>query len=196
MKRILLASILGGVILFVWKFAANEFLGLGEMGVGEIPNEAPVLTAMQGAIPNAGFYIFPGFGLGPHPTREQRTAAMPDYAKKFAESAHGILIYHPASGPFPFGAALGREFGLNVLEALLAAWLLSCGASARSYLARVSFVFMVGILVAIGTSVEYWNWYSFPGNYTAAYMFTQVAGFLLAGIVIAILVKSPATMEA
>jgi hypothetical protein len=190
MKRILLAAILGGLILFVWMFVAHEVLGLGEIGVGEIPNEAVVLSAMRGAIPEAGFYIFPGFGLGPKPTGEQRKAAMPEYMKKYEQSPHGILVYHPPSGPFRFGTSLGREFGLNVLQALLAAWLLSCAASGRGYAARVGLVAVAGVLAAISTNVEYWNWYEFPGNYTAAYMTTQILGFALAGLVIAAFVKN------
>jgi hypothetical protein len=190
MKRILLAGILGGLTLFVWMFVAHEFLGLGEAGVKEIPNEAAVLTAMQVAIPDTGFYIFPGFGLGPKPTREQQNAAMPAYMKKYEKSGHGVLVYHPPSGPFNFGILLGREFGLNVLQALLAAWLLSCAATGRSYAGRVAFVAVAGVLAAISTNVEYWNWYDFPGNYIAAYMTTQISGFILAGLVIAAFVKS------
>jgi hypothetical protein len=190
MKRILLAGILGGLTLFIWLFVAHELLGLGEVGVKEIPNEAAVLGAMQAAIPDTGFYIFPGFGLGPKPTREQQNAAMPEYMKKYEKSGHGVLIYHPPSGPFNFGILLGREFGLNVLQALLAAWLLSCAASGRTYAGRVAFVAVAGILAAISTNVEYWNWYDFPGNYIAAYMTTQVSGFILAGLVIAAFVKS------
>jgi hypothetical protein len=189
MKRILLAGILGGLTLFVWTFVAHEFLGLGEVGVKEIPNEAAVLTAMQVAIPDTGLYIFPGFGLGPKATREQQNAAMPAYMKKYENSGHGILIYHPPSGPFNFGILLGREFGLNVLQALLAAWLLSCAASGRSYAGRVAFVAVAGILAAISTNVEYWNWYDFPGNYVGAYMTTQISAFILAGLVIGGLVK-------
>ncbi len=192
MKRILLASILGGLTLFVWMFVAHEFLGLGEMGVGEIPNEAVVLNAMRGAIPESGFYIFPGFGLGPKPTSEQRNAAMPEYMKKYEQSPHGVLIYHPASGPFHFGALLGREFALNVLEALLAALLVACAANARGYAASVGLVTIAGTLAAISTNVEYWNWYGFPGNYIAGYMTTQIVGFVLAGLVIAAFVKSRA----
>ncbi len=192
MKRILLASILGGLTLFVWMFVAHEFLGLGEMGVGEIPNEAVVLSAMRGAIPEAGFYIFPGFGLGPKPTSEQRNAAMPEYMKKYEQSPHGVLIYHPASGPFHLGALLGREFALNVLEALLAALLVACAANGRGYAARVGLVTIAGTLAAISTNVEYWNWYEFPGNYIAGYMTTQIVGFVLAGLVIAAFVKSRA----
>jgi hypothetical protein len=190
MKRILLAGILGGLTLFVWLYVAHELLGLGEMGVGEIPNEGVVLSAMRGAIPEAGFYIFPGVGLGPKATGEQRRAAMPEYMKKYEQSPHGILVYHPASGPFQFGAALGREFALNVLQALLAAWLISIAASVRGYSARVGVVVVAGVLVAISTNVEYWNWYAFPGNYVAGYMTTQIVGFVLAGLVIAAFVKN------
>jgi hypothetical protein len=190
MKRILLAGILGGLTLFVWLFIAHELLGLGEVGVKEIPNEAAVLTAMQVAIPDGGFYIFPGFGLGPKPTREQQNAAMPGYMKKYEKSGHGVLIYHPPSGAFNFGLLLGREFGLNVLQSLLAAWLLSCAASGRTYAGRVAFVALAGVLAAVSTNVEYWNWYDFPGNYIAAYMTTQVSGFILAGLVVAAFVKN------
>jgi hypothetical protein len=34
--------------------------------------------------------------------------------------------------------------------------------------------------------VSYWNWYSFPAIYTAAYMFIQVVGFICVGIVAAL----------
>jgi hypothetical protein len=190
MKRILLAGILGGLTLFVWLYVAHELLGLGEMGVGEIPNEGVVLSAMRGAIPEAGFYIFPGVGLGPKATMAERKAAMPEYMKKYEQSPHGVLVYHPASGPFNFGAALGGEFALNVLQALLAAWLVSCAASGRGYSARVGIVVVAGVLVAISTNVEYWNWYTFPGNYVAGYMTTQIVGFVLAGFVIAAFVKN------
>jgi hypothetical protein len=190
MKRILVAAILGGLTLFVWMYVAHDLLGLGEMGVGEIPNEAVVLNAIRGAIPEPGFYIFPGVGLGPKPTREQRNAAMPEYMKKYEQSPHGVLVYHPASGPFNFGAALGREFALNVLQALLAAWLVAGAASGRGYSARVGVVVVAGVLAAVSTNVEYWNWYGFPGNYIAGYMTTQIVGFVLAGFVIAAFVKN------
>jgi hypothetical protein len=190
MKRILLAAILGGLTLFVWMYVAHDLLGLGEMGVGEIPNEAVVLNAMRGAIPEAGFYIFPGVGLGPNATMAERKAAMPEYMKKYEQSPHGVLVYHPASGPFHFGAALGREFALNVLQAFLAAWLVAGVASGRGYSARVGVVVVAGVLVALSTNVEYWNWYQFPGNYVAGYMTTQIVGFVLAGLVIAAFVKN------
>jgi len=191
-QRVGMGGVLGGLALFVWTFVAHQILVLGEIGVQEIPNEGPVLSAMQAALAEPGFYIFPGLGLGPQATSEQRNAAMSAYLKKYEQSPHGILVYHPPSGPFGFGRALGRQLGLNVLEGLLAAWLLSWAAAGRGYLARVAFVGVAGILASLATNVEYWNWYDFPGRYEAGYMATQIAGYVLVGLVAAAVVKRPA----
>jgi hypothetical protein len=44
----------------------------------------------------------------------------------------------------------------------------------------------------IATNVSYWNWYGFPCVYTAAYMFTQIVGFLCIGIVAALVLRKSA----
>lgn len=189
-KRVVIAGILGGLTMFVWLFVAHEFLPLGELGVQEIPNEGPVLSAMQAAIPQAGLYLFPGVGLGPNSTMQQRNAAMPTYMKKYEQSPHGILVYHPASGAFNFGAALAREGAINLLEGLLAAWLLALAAGGKAYSGRAGFVVILGVFASLATNLEYWNWYDFPGNYVAGYMVTQIIGFTLVGLVVAAFVKS------
>jgi hypothetical protein len=51
-------------------------------------------------------------------------------------------------------------------------------------------VAVAGILAAVSTNVEYWNWYDFPGNYVAGYVATQIIGFTLIGLVVAAFVKS------
>ena len=189
-KRVVIAGILGGLTMFVWLFVAHEFLPLGELGVQEIANEGLVLSAIQSSIPQAGLYLFPGFGLGPNPTSAQRNAAMPAYMKKYEQSPHGILVYHPASGAFNFGAALAKEGAINLLEAFLAAWLLSLAAAGKAYSARAGFVVILGVLAAVTTNLEYWNWYNFPGTYVAGYMVTQIIGFTLVGLVVAAFVKN------
>jgi hypothetical protein len=188
-KRVVIGGILGGVALYLWMFVAHEFLSIGEMGVREMPNEAPVLSAMQASIPEAGFYIYPGFGLGPKPTSEQRNAAMPAYMKKYEQSPHGILIYHPPSGAFSFGKLLARQGALNLFEGLLAAWLLAWAAAGRGYVARVVFVGLAGILAAVTTNLEYLNWYEFPSAYIKGYMTTQILGYVIVGLVAAAFVK-------
>jgi glycerol-3-phosphate acyltransferase PlsY len=96
-------------------------------------------------------------------------------------------MYHP-SRPFAFGKLMGVEFATELLEAILAVFLL---AQSRivSFAGRVGFVFVVGILAAVATNVSYWNWYGFPGVYVASYMLITVIGFLCVGIVAAIVLR-------
>src|ERR1041385_9328977 len=94
--KILLAGVLGGILMFIWTSIAHMLLPLGEAGIGEIPNESAVLNPMINNIGNkTGLYIFPGFGFGPNPTREQRNQAMKDMDEKLANNPSGILMYHP-----------------------------------------------------------------------------------------------------
>ena len=188
MKRIFLAGLLGGIAMFAWTSVAHLVLPLGTTGVQEIPNEAPVLAAMQASIgQSSGFYFFPGQGLGPNPTREQQRAGMKDYQKKLDANPSGILIYHPAGSVQALNPRqLGTEFLTEFLEALLAAFLLA--QTRLGYLGRVGFVLVAGILAAM-TNLPYWNWYGFPTNYTEAYAGTQVVGYLCAGLVAAAIVK-------
>ena len=190
-KRILLAGILGGIAMFAWSFIAHTILPLGMTGIGEIPNEAAVLSAMQTSMGGSdGLYLFPGMGLGPKPSMKDVNAAMPQYEKKLAGNPHGLLLYHPPGGKAMEPRQLLTEFATEVVEALLAAWLLA-RTRLTSYTARVGFVFVVGLTAAITTNIPYWNWYGFPGSYTAAYVFMQIVAFLAAGLVAAAALRQP-----
>jgi hypothetical protein len=196
-KRVLLAGILGGIAMFAWSSIAHMVLPLGTTGVREIPNEPAVLAAMNAAIgERSGLYMFPGMGLGDNPSMKDVNAAMPQYEKKLASNPRGILIYHPPGGKAMEPRQLVIEFLIEVIEALLAAWLLS-RTQLGSYAARVGFVLVVGIVAAIATNVPYWNWYGFPSNYTIAYMTIEIVAFLVAGLVAAtVLRRGEATARA
>jgi hypothetical protein len=191
-KRVLLAGLLGGIAMYVWTAIAHMVLPLGEAGIKEIPNEPAVIAAMRSSLgDSSGLYLFPGMGLGPDATSQQKQAAMAQYSQKLAVSPSGIVMYNPpgmqALAPRQFIA----EFVKELIEALLAAMLLAQTRLA-TFASRLGFMVALGVLAAIGTNVSYWNWYGFPLAYTAAYMTTEIVGFVCAGLVAAALVK-PAT---
>lgn len=187
--KILLAGILGGIVMFIWTSIAHMALPFGEAGVGEIPNESAVLSAMQSNIGDqTGLYIFPGPGVGKNATRQEKNEAMKHMGEKIATNPSGILMYHAPGRSLAFGKLLGVEFGTELLEAILVVFLLAQTRIA-SFTGRVGFVFVAGILAAIATNVSYWNWYGFPGAYTASYILTQIVGFLCVGIVAALVLR-------
>jgi hypothetical protein len=194
-KRIILAGVLGGIAMFIWTSIAHILLPLGEAGIREIPNESSVVSAMQSSIgEQRGLYIFPGLGIGPNPTRQQKKEAMKSLPEKYANNPSGLLMYHPAGRPFMLGKGLGIEFATELLESILVVFLLA-QAQLVSFGARVGFVIVAGILAAIATNVSYWNWYGFPCVYTASYMFIQIVGFICVGVVAALVLgkRNPQT---
>jgi hypothetical protein len=187
--KVLLAGILGGIVMFIWTSIAHMALPLGEAGLGEIPNESAVLSALQSNIGDqTGLYVFPGPGLGKNATRREKEEAMKHMGEKIASNPSGILMYHAPGRELMLGKLLGVEFGTELLEAILVVFLLAQTRIA-SFVGRVGFVLVAGILAAIATNVSYWNWYGFPCVYTASYMFIQIVGFFLVGIIAAFMLR-------
>jgi len=186
LKRLILASLFGGLAMFLWSFISHEILNLGEGGVQEVPNESQVLAALQSSIgPNTGIYLYPGMGLGPNPTMQQRNAAMPEYARRFLTEPSGMLIYHPPGRRMEMLPMLTTELATEMVEALLAVVLLMQTRLNR-FISRVAFVTILGALATITTNISYWNWYGFPAGYTVAFMSSQILGFLCGGMIIAL----------
>ncbi len=193
--KILLAGILGGIVMFIWTSIAHMVLPLGEAGISEIPNEKTVLDTMQSNIgEKSGLYFFPGPGLGPNATRQEKNEAMKQEVAKMASGPSGLLIYNYARS-FAFAKSLGIEFASELVESILVVFLLA-QTLIGSFGGRVGFVFVAGILVAIATNVSYWNWYGFPCVYTASYMSIQMIGFFLVGIVAGLVLRKSAPQTA
>lgn len=189
--RILLAGVLAGIAMFIWSSIAHMALPLGHAGIRELPNDQAATAGMQTSIGDKdGLYFFPATGAGDNPTKQQEEEAMTRYPEKLAANPSGFLVYHPAgSRPMVMGKWLTIEFLTELLESILVVFLLAQTRIA-TFGGRVSFIFVAGILAAITTNVPYWNWYGFPGIYTAAYMTTQIVGFLCAGLAAALVWKN------
>ena len=188
--RILLAGLLGAVAMFAWTAIAHMATPLGEAGVQNTMKDEELLSALKSTVKDKdGFYMYPSMGLAPDATHDQQSEAMEKYPEKLEKNPSGFFIYHPAaSRPMNMGKYLTVEFITELVEAFLAVWLLS-QTRIVTFGGRVGFVTAVGIVAAIATNVSYWNWWGFPTVYTASYIFIQVVGFFLVGLVAAIMFR-------
>ena len=192
-KRILLAGLLGGIALFMWGSLSHIVLGLGSVGIKEIPRaqEAAVESSLRAALPESGFYIFPGMGIPAGASTQDKQAATKLYEQKYRQGPNGILIFHPEGAEVMTPGQLMIQLALTIVEALIAAWLLSL-TTLTTLGSRIGFVVVLGVLMALVTNVEYWGWYGFPTNYTLAYMLDKVIGFLVVGGVVAFITRTRA----
>jgi len=188
--RILFAGLLGAIAMFAWTFVAHTLLPLGEAGLKNTVNDEGLLTELKSTVKNKeGLYIYPTMGLPPDATHAEQSAAMEKYAQKLEKNPSGFFIFHPAgSRPMNMGKFLTIEFITELCEAILVVWLL---AQTRivTFGGRLGFVIAAGIMAAIATNISYWNWWGFPTVYTVSYMFIELVGFFLVGIVAAIMFR-------
>jgi hypothetical protein len=178
--RILIAGLLGAIAMFVWTSVAHLATPLAYIGFSAIPNEAPVLSAMESSIgAKPGLYFYPWANpRDPH--------AMDTASRLERTHGHGLLLYHPANTALDDNMApmLVGEFLKQFVQALIAAFIVSLMVGA-SFLRRWGAVVLIGVSAAIATNVSYWNWYSFPLDYTLAAVFTEIVSALFAGLAIA-----------
>jgi hypothetical protein len=173
-KRVFLAGVLGAVAMFLWSGVAHMALPLGEAGVQQIDKEDALLSTLQSTLNSHGLYMFPKMAPGSDQYQNE---------KKMATGPSGLLIYFP-SRDFVFGKSLALEFATELIQALIAVYLLSL-TTLGTFGGRFGFYVILGLLAAIATNISYWNWYGFPVTYTASYMFTGWVGYLCAGLVAA-----------
>ena len=185
MKRIVIAGVVGGVIVFVWAFVAHVVLPLGEIGFDSLPNDEPVISALKGSVPESGLYFFPGFPNHRDATKEEQEA----YAARVRQGPSGIVVYTAGGAEMMAPSQLVTELLTSVLAALVAAWVLA--SVGGGYGKRVLLVALLGLFGFVSILLSYWNWYGFPTDYTVANGATEVVGWLLAGLAMAKIVPAP-----
>jgi hypothetical protein len=177
--RTILAGIAGGIAMYIWATIAHVATPLGQTGVSNLPNEAAIISVLESSISDrAGFYLFPR--MTPTASAEQSGPV-------------GLLVWRPNVVRSLTPANLGIEFATELAEALIAAVLLSM-AGVASFGARAGFVSLVGLGAVITTNVSYWNWYGFPTDYTLAYSLIELVGYVVAGVVIALILPKRAAI--
>jgi hypothetical protein len=190
MKRLLIAGLAGGIILFVWEAAAWLALPIHTPSLYSMAHEDTVIASMKTGMDRKGVYLFPAMPKTGQGDAALQAAASDAWTRKYQAGPTGMVIYDPA-GSSPM-MPLQMVIGLitNVLAAMLAAWLLSRSTAVNaSYLSRVAFCGALGIFASLVSHVISWNWMNYPADYTTGLIADTVIGWVLAGLGIATVVK-------
>ena len=177
MKRTFLAALLGGVALFVWAGFSHSMLLIGA-GFSPLPEEDKIVKTLNGSIKEEGLYFFPGRDFR-HSTPEQEAT----WLERLRTGPAGMIIYRPVGGE-PFSAS---KLLIQLLASFVTASIISFIVSlmAASYWQRVAAITLLGLLACSAISIIYWNWYEYLTTFFVAQIVDQVAGFFLAGLLIA-----------
>ena len=173
--KFLLAALAGAVAMYIFA-TAFHMSPAGQMGVSQSKDDAAMIAAMKSATGDkAGMYHFPY-------TDMTQKDAMTTMAANLKSSPSGVLLYHPAGDGGITPTRMIGEFVVELVEVLLALWLLS-KTTIASFGGRVGFMAAVGLLVGITTNISYLIWFGYPTDYTIANIAYEVLKFVVAGLV-------------
>lgn len=184
MGRVIVAGFVGSIAMYV-VMSILHMSPIAQIGFGQLSTDGPILTALQAATNDKpGLYIYPGVDMNSKNAMEKM-----DAMREINPS--GILIYQPAGAPGITPRLLVTEYVIELVQALIAAFLLSLTAIS-TYRGRAGFVVLVGVVCAITTNLSYWNWYAFPISYTLANMGVEIVSFTAAAFAMAALSRTRA----
>jgi len=187
LKSLVLGTILGGLIAFVWSSVSWEVLPWHEKPILSFQNDEEVSAVIRSHTVKSGVYILPGGPSMVGMTSEQKKAAKATLMEKMQK------------GPVMFAALQREGFGsytqglvIQLLSLMAAALLLTwlvMQTTGLSYGKRVLFLGVVGLAAGVITELPNWNWWGFSGSYTLVMIADATLTWVIAGLVIAKVAK-------
>jgi hypothetical protein len=187
LRSLVLGSILGGLVAFVWSSVSWELLGWHEKTLVSFQNDDEVSALIASHAPKDGTYILPGMPPTEGMTAEQQKAAKAALMERMQKGP--IMIAAVRRGGF---GSFARGLIIQVLSLMVAAFLLTwllLQTSGLSYRKRVMFIAITGLAASVIVDLPNWNWWGFSGVYTAVNLIDVTITWLLAGLVIAKVAK-------
>jgi hypothetical protein len=187
LRSLVLGTILGGLVAFVWSSVSWELLGWHEKTLVSFQNDDEISALIALHAPKDGTYILPGMPPTEGMTAEQQKAAKAALMEKMQRGP--IMIAAVRRGGF---GSFARGLIIQVLSLMAAAFLLTwllLQTSGLSYGRRVAFLAIAGLAASVIVDLPNWNWWGFSGVYTAVNLIDFTITWLLAGLVIAKVAK-------
>jgi len=177
LQKLVKCGLVGGVVLFVWGMVSWAILPWHKMHMQKFDNEGRVAEVIEDNAGKSGLYVLPNM--------LDMKKGSEDYEKAMDKMERGPFVFAAVSLDGSNSTLMGnmiKGLVLKVVAAFIVTWLLL--QTKLHYNKRVGFVTVVGILIAIMSTMPYWIWFSFPAGFTFACMFEIIFGWFFAGLVI------------
>jgi hypothetical protein len=178
--RVAIATLIGGLVMFLWGAFAHMVLPLGEMSMRAPLNEDTVLSALKEGLPaERGIYVLPHFDMNAADDAKARAS----FSAKAVASPFAFIVYAPqGKDSMQMGGNLFHQWLSNTLAAwILVLVILRAGVGVTRGLVLG---LAMGVFTWLSISVPYWNWYRFPDAFTVGSLIEMAFGWLLSGAAI------------
>lgn len=188
--RVVLASILGGIVAFIFGMMSWMVLPFHMMTTDSIPDQPALLQAMNEHLPTSGVYLFPYVDM-------EQEGAWEEMEKLHQAGPIGMIFFHKeGETPMPpsmmlWGLVVDVAAGFFI-ALLMAAW---CVSGTPNYLQRVLFSTAIGAAGAIQSWGALWNWMYVEWDHSLVMGLDIILMWFFGGLVIAAIIKPKAQQE-
>jgi hypothetical protein len=186
--RILIASLVGGIVVFIVGAICHAGLKLQTRSFQNIPENTTFVEQLTERRLKPGFYVFPDM-----PTDEE----MKDEAKKkainerYKAGPSGMLLVVRPGDDMMNMETLGKEVVSDIIGAFLAAWIVSLFDTDVGFGPRWLAVLLMGVFAWVSITASYGIWYRFPHDFVHDELYCALLEWGVAGLVIAAIVRRP-----
>lgn len=172
MKKLIIGSLVGGILLFVWQFLSWTVLNLHYDAHQYTPNQDAVMPTLTSQLNKNGGYIMPG--LPPDASMEQHETFMEQHKGK----PWAVVTYHEAEDA-NMGLNMLRGFIVDILIIAFFCSIIS-RMNALNFTAILISALFVGMIVFLNVPYTYHIW--FQTYDLLAYFIDMVVGWGLCGV--------------
>ncbi len=202
MRQIILGGFVCMVLVTGWQWLSLSFMPWHRDVLQRISEEDRVVDVLKERTGRTGVYIFPApppplTGL---PTPEQVDAhdtALQAYADQRRTGAVGTLFYHHAGVQTNIFSRIQHLLAVNMLTAAAAGIILYMSLGmAKLYWQRAAVVVMLSVFGGLAAYGPLLIWHEFPLHYVLTLGWDLFLGWLIAGLVLAAMIRPDTALEA
>ncbi len=185
MGRLLISTIVGGIVVFAWGAVSWMVLPWHAATLQPFSNEVAVASVIRATVSHPGTYMLPNarsaFGKANPANAKAREKAAQERMRQGPSVLAAVRLEgtNPSS-PWMYLKGLGVEMlgalGVTILLLLL---------PRLGYWERVKIVTMVALVAGLLCYVQDWHWWGFSTSYTLVKIADLVIGYGLAGLAMA-----------
>lgn len=179
------ASVLGGLIVFVWGLFSWMVFPWHQSTLKQFSNESEVAGAIQGSVMESGMYVLPN-------TFHYDDQTSQHHMKRSKEMMENGPFVFAAVSQYGMGKMSLRPFIVSLIiqiaGAFIVVWMLM-QTKGLHFKQQVAFVTLFGLGVGVLGELPNWNWWGFSSSYVLACIVDLVIGWFLAGMAISKVIK-------
>lgn len=183
MKKIIIGSLVGGLILFIWGFLSWVVLPVHFQSFHYTPAQDSIMKSLADANLESGTYFIPYIDNREGGFYDPKFQAE---MKKHHDTMMGkpmATINYIKAGMHDDPMTMGMGFILNLFSAFCAALLLAAAsAKTNSFFSRWWLVMLIAVILCTSGPLLDWNWMGMPWHYIKGIIFDNMIGWGLCGV--------------